>query len=66
MNARLTMPLFVIAAAICIKATAQNSYHYSVDLTKVNNDELKVELVTPEVTEQEIVFHMPKIVPAPI
>ncbi len=57
------MPLFVIAAAICIKATAQNSYHYSVDLTKVNNDELKVELVTPEVTEQEIVFHMPKIVP---
>jgi predicted metalloprotease with PDZ domain len=42
---------------------AQKSYRYTVDLTKVNNDELKVELLVPKITTATIVFYMPKIVP---
>jgi predicted metalloprotease with PDZ domain len=44
-------------------AIAQNSYQYSVDITKPVNDELKVTLITPKVTKPEIIFYMPKIVP---
>lgn len=63
MIAKSRIALFAIAAFVCVKATAQNSYHYAVDLTKVKNDELKVELITPEINQPEIVFYMPKIVP---
>jgi len=46
-----------------IAATAQDSYRYSVDLTKPVNDELKIELLVPKITKPEIIFYMPKIVP---
>lgn len=42
---------------------AQNSYRYSVDLTKADNDQLAVELITPTVSKKSIVFYFPKIVP---
>jgi len=38
-------------------------YQYTVDLTKVENDKLFVQLVTPAIKESEIVFYMPKIIP---
>ncbi len=44
-------------------ADAQSPYRYSVDLTRVNNDQLSVELFTPAVTKKTIVFYFPKIVP---
>jgi predicted metalloprotease with PDZ domain len=44
-------------------SVAQDSYQYSVDLTKPVNDELKIELLVPKITKPEIVFYMPKIVP---
>ena len=44
-------------------SVAQNSYRYSVDLTKVNNDQLTVNLLTPVIKQAEIKFYLPKIVP---
>ncbi len=42
---------------------AQKNYQYTVDLTKLNGDDLKVNLITPKITAAEIIFYMPKIVP---
>jgi predicted metalloprotease with PDZ domain len=44
-------------------AAAQQTYQYSVDLTKLADDKLEVELITPVVTQKEIHFYLPKIVP---
>lgn len=42
---------------------AQNNYRYSVDLTKVQNDQLQVDLLTPKVSQQKINFRFAKIIP---
>ena len=39
------------------------SYQYTVDLTKVVDDKVYVELSTPSITSDEITFYLPKIVP---
>lgn len=39
------------------------AYQYTVDLTKVVNDKLSVELKTPPVKAAEITFYLPKIIP---
>jgi predicted metalloprotease with PDZ domain len=41
----------------------QNSYRYAVDLNKVSNDQLTVELIVPAISKKSIVFYFPKIVP---
>ncbi len=56
----LLVSLCVFSAATVL---AQNSYQYSVDITKVDNDELSVTLITPKVKKASIIFYMPKIVP---
>jgi predicted metalloprotease with PDZ domain len=38
-------------------------YKYNVDLTKVTDDQLAVELICPAITKKEINFYLPKIVP---
>jgi predicted metalloprotease with PDZ domain len=38
-------------------------YQYTVDLTRVTDDKVTVELVPPPITEREITFYLPKIVP---
>lgn len=48
---------------VCATTNAQDIYRYSVDLTKVENDQLTVELITPSINKKEILFHFPKIVP---
>ncbi|MBI2731153.1 MAG: peptidase M61 [Sphingobacteriales bacterium] len=53
----------LLLSVFVYNAQAQNSYNYSIDLTKLKNDELKVELITPKVAKTEILFYMPKIVP---
>ena len=55
----------VLASAFFATATlkAQAVYKYEVDLTKVTNDQLQVNLVCPAITKKEIDFYMPKIVP---
>jgi predicted metalloprotease with PDZ domain len=57
---------FFIAALLLFTiafSKAQDKYSYSVDLTKLNNDNLTVELLTPTITTTEAIFYMPKIVP---
>jgi predicted metalloprotease with PDZ domain len=39
------------------------SYQYTVDLTKVVDDKVYVELSAPSLTSEEITFYLPKIVP---
>jgi predicted metalloprotease with PDZ domain len=56
----------IFAAAsffILLPGNAQSNYRYSVDLTKVTNDQLTVELLTPAIAKKEITFYLPKIVP---
>ncbi len=55
-----TLSLFLIYSTI---THTQTNYRYSVDLTKVNNDQLTVELITPPIPKKNIVFYFPKIVP---
>ncbi|HSU26892.1 MAG TPA: hypothetical protein VLJ68_00800 [Chitinophagaceae bacterium] len=38
-------------------------YQYSVDLTQVKDDQLKVTLIAPKIDKDDIVFFMPKILP---
>ncbi|MDQ3110598.1 MAG: peptidase M61 [Bacteroidota bacterium] len=52
---------FAFAATVC--AQQDNSYQFTVDLTKVHNDLLTVNLVTPKMTADTVVYHMPAMVP---
>ncbi len=38
-------------------------YKYTLDLTKVSDDKLNVELLSPKLEAAEVTFHIPKIVP---
>lgn len=42
---------------------AENSYKFSLDLNKVENDQLQVSLITPKVDEKVITYYIPKIIP---
>ena len=53
-----TISIFTLTA---IKA--QNNYRYMVDLTKVQDDQLTVELLCPAITAKQTTFYLPKIVP---
>jgi len=57
--------LFFITASIFLinGINAQNNYRYLVDLTKVQDDQLTVELLCPKITTQQTTFYLPKIVP---
>ncbi|HET9056016.1 MAG TPA: peptidase M61 [Chitinophagaceae bacterium] len=55
--------LLFFLQAFLTSVSGQNSYKYSVDLTKLKNDELSIELITPKVKKSEIIFYMPKIIP---
>src|SRR6188768_4092256 len=63
MNLKQIFTLIIVSFVFISGINAQNSYRYSVDLTKVNNDQLTVELITPTITQKDIVFYFPKIVP---
>ena len=43
--------------------SADNRYHFSVDLTKCQKDKLQIELIAPDITSSEIIYRLPKIVP---
>ncbi|MGB4845949.1 MAG: peptidase M61 [Ferruginibacter sp.] len=49
--------------SITVHSVAQQNYKYSVDLTKVTDDQLQVELLCPAIEKNEIIFYLPKIVP---
>ncbi len=48
---------------IALQVIAQPVYKYHVDLTKVTDDELIVDLICPVIIKKEIKFYLPKIVP---
>ncbi len=48
---------------VCGSILADNGYRYSVDLTSVNNDKVKVTLIPPDLTQNEIEFMFPAMVP---
>jgi predicted metalloprotease with PDZ domain len=56
----------VFFAALFFSMTAiraQDNYRYSVDLTKVEDDQLTVELLCPKIAAKQTTFYLPKIVP---
>ena len=63
MNLKSKFTSFVVSFLFISGINAQDSYRYSVDLTKVNSDQLSVELIVPTVSTKDIVFYFPKIVP---
>src|SRR5690349_16958096 len=52
-------------ALVChfIVSHSQDNYRYAVDLTKVQSDQVQVELLTPKVSQQKINFRFAKIIP---
>lgn len=45
------------------QAKKQIQYNYTIDLTKVVDDKVLVELLPPRITQEEITFFLPKIIP---
>ncbi len=62
---RLSIISFVLCFTISVSFSQnkQKSYEYTVDLTKVQDDRLFVQLSVPVVSGDEITFYMPKIIP---
>ncbi len=56
---------FIGSLTLCHPGFAQSKkqYHYVVDLTKVTDDKLFIELKTPAIKVTEITFFLPKIIP---
>ncbi|NBP68856.1 MAG: hypothetical protein EBU52_08930, partial [Cytophagia bacterium] len=44
-------------------AQSKNNYNYTLDLTKVEDDKVYVELTPPVIKESEITFYFPKMIP---
>lgn len=59
--------LIIIAAVLLLSNTAMaqkpKGYQYSIDLNNSSDDKFWVELVTPAIKSNSIVFHLPKTVP---
>lgn len=69
-KALLALTLSVVFLSCTKKAIVKSSnvsqstsYHYSIDLTKVENDKLEVTLLSPKISTDEITFRLPKTVP---
>ena len=56
---------FAVALLLAMQqeAASQDSYRYSIDLTKAENDKLSVELLVPKLNGESTDFYLPKIVP---
>jgi predicted metalloprotease with PDZ domain len=63
MNTKIFLSFTTVFLCFCVAANAQNNYQYTVDLNKLENDELKVNLVVPKITTGNIIFFMPKTLP---
>ena len=52
MNKYLKAALTLLFSSFFVAINAQSSYRYSVDLNKVNNDQLTVELIAPAISKK--------------
>lgn len=60
----ITTAFIIIAPLLAFtQRNDQNAYQYTVDLTRVIDDRVFVELDAPEIEEKQITFYFPKIVP---
>jgi predicted metalloprotease with PDZ domain len=50
-------------SSIAQTATKSNSYKFSIDLVNVDDDKVKVDLITPAIAKNTITYHIPRIVP---
>ena len=57
----------ILTAILCLfisfQAFSQQDYKVFIDLTTVIDDKVKVTIEVPEISEEKIEFHIPKIVP---
>ena len=53
----------ILALFFSFKLSAQNNYVYSVDLKKIVDDKVSVNLITPAIKEEEIIFSFPRVIP---
>ncbi len=53
----------VVLVFINLMLYAQGKYQFYLDLNRANSDLLQIELKTPEIKQDKIVYNMPKIVP---
>ncbi len=52
-----------LAASVSGQLKKAGNYQYTVDLTRVVDDKVHVELLAPKISSSEITFYLPKIVP---
>jgi len=55
--------IFTILFPLSVHLFSGNDYRYFINLTKVTNDKVSVKLVAPDITENEIDFCFPAMVP---
>jgi len=55
--------LSVTIAITALAASAQNKYRFTIDLNKVADDKIEVELLPPSIKGDEVIYHLPKTVP---
>lgn len=55
--------LLVSLLSLVVFNLSAQTYAYKVDLNKVNNDEITVELKVPQLNQKELYFHLPAMVP---
>ena len=56
--------IFYLSASFQILyAAAQDPYQINLDLTALKEDRLQVVMNLPEIQEDEVEFHLPKIIP---
>jgi predicted metalloprotease with PDZ domain len=55
--------LFTVTLSAAHAQKKEAGYQYTIDLTKVVDDKVYVELATPPISKPEIVFFLPKIIP---
>ena len=66
MNRKYRLIPFLVLLTIVSRAQNEQvfkGYRFTIDLSRANNDKLKVELKTPAITKNTITYHIPKIVP---
>lgn len=55
--------LILLSTGPTFAQSKAKKYEYTVDLTRVVNDRIQVDLIPPAITEDEVTFYLPKIIP---
>ncbi|EAY27832.1 peptidase, M61 (glycyl aminopeptidase) family protein [Microscilla marina ATCC 23134] len=59
-----TLPFWTLARVSVVQGQSKlPAYEFDVDLTKVENDQLRVVLKVPAIKQKEVIYYLPQIVP---